>query len=484
MDNTAYVSKMNELYVIRRNRFLQQTRANYITRQQGVGYDKRPLVDSMIDEHIEGLHTYGIFATDHSKVLIFDFDFENDWNSCKWHYYKVRDVLINSGISSDDIHTTFSGNKGLHIELFFDNPISVRTLKRFYHYILGEAELSHLTNKIEFRPTEKMGVKLPLGIHKKTGKRCTFVEPLNVDTPLPIEYILSINPMDSQLFLEDVIDEMDEQYAETEFIATDTAPIRKADLYELNDEEQFNDDYFIGLYEKGIPVKGSRHQSTFRLAIFMKSRYGLGEKEVLSHMIEWIQQQPQSLMDTPMDSAIEKTKHIVRKVYHYNYSMRTAKTEVTFTKDELTFILTAKNSAGKQLTPKQKSILFVLLGHSKRYANNNRTFYMTYKQMTELTGVKQRKPLVSAINDFEDMGYIIIHRRNVREAGSHKHLPNIYEVSYAHENTADSDTNANNGITVKTYDVQQFNDNVTSMFSSQELKDLLPRRQYEHYAKQ
>ncbi|MEQ8169003.1 MAG: CRISPR-associated primase-polymerase type A1 [Candidatus Eremiobacterota bacterium] len=79
----------------------------------------------------------------------------------------------------------FSGYKGYHLWFFFENPVEASLAREFGRKILLLSEMPVLEIHRELFPKQDsvsedgLGnlVKLPLGIHKKTGKRCLILDP-------------------------------------------------------------------------------------------------------------------------------------------------------------------------------------------------------------------------------------------------------------------------------------------------------------------
>ena len=140
-----------------------------------------PLDDSAIRQHLKGIITLGAYLVkeDSVKTLIFDFDAKRDetLGNLKAEVNKLIDALSFVGISS---YVEFSGNKGYHVWVFFSNPVKASISRRLATIAIEKAGLS--PSEVEVFPkqdqTDSFGnlVKLPLGIHKKTGKRCEFLD--------------------------------------------------------------------------------------------------------------------------------------------------------------------------------------------------------------------------------------------------------------------------------------------------------------------
>ncbi|KLV28664.1 TOTE conflict system archaeo-eukaryotic primase domain-containing protein [Priestia megaterium] len=505
------IDQLTRLYVAEDGRYLVQLKSGkYSTRKAGFNeradgrkFDVPRLGREHIVNHVQGKRSIGVFATkdNKSKFMTFDLDFENDWNMVKWIGYRIIFTLVECGVPEEHIHVSFSGNKGIHIDLLFDNLIDVPTLKRFREHVLQIADIdTDIHSKIEFRPAQQ-GVKIPLCRHLKTGNWCTFRDPFDIDRELNDEYVLQIEPMDADLFMENVIGRINDEY-ELEPVESNepiepikpVEPLNDREIIEQSKQYKPNpiESHGVGVdreitvktylkyWNDGFPTKGTRHNITFVIANMWREHFNYDESTVMEMMVEWIQRQPQSSMNTPMAEAVEDTKNIVRDVFKNRYSFLKERTHISFSVTELRTILTATNSKGKALTPKQKTLLFALLGHSKRHGDG--IFYMTYDQMTEATEIKKREHLMNAITEFESVGLIHIHQRNKRAEGTHKHEANRYEITFPEQQkTAECVHNTNDGIILTNYDSESFRLSIKSLFQITELRSILPRRQFQTF---
>lgn len=106
-----------------------------------------PLNNSLLQQHLEGSSSYGVFSTSYTKFIVFDFDFENSTVECKWYYYKIYFTLINVGIPEENLYTFFSGNKGIHLTIYFDNPIHISDALLLYNTVLIDADSINMRQK-------------------------------------------------------------------------------------------------------------------------------------------------------------------------------------------------------------------------------------------------------------------------------------------------------------------------------------------------
>ena len=102
--------------------------------------------------------------------------------------------------SGDKIYASLSGRKGYHVDLFFDPFVYNDVAKNIYDLVIWTAKLD--PSKIEFRPTNTQAIKLPLGIHATTGRRCWYLDPVSLEPIEDIEYIYNIEKIPADLIRE------------------------------------------------------------------------------------------------------------------------------------------------------------------------------------------------------------------------------------------------------------------------------------------
>ena len=127
-------------YITYRKKYLIQKEKDYLTVFATIS-------DWNIEQHIKGNKTIGIFVNSISKFLTLDIDLKvkgKEWEQySKWILYKVIDALQGEGLGQY-LNISFSGGKGYHIDLIFDNPIKVEVLKRYGEYIIKKYQLNDI----------------------------------------------------------------------------------------------------------------------------------------------------------------------------------------------------------------------------------------------------------------------------------------------------------------------------------------------------
>ena len=136
---------------------------------------KKPISDDLIRRHLEGSTTIGSFQIDNKtntvKWICFDFDGELDTEleKAKKLYQKLKEKGYSPLIE-------FSGRRGYHIWLFLEKT-DAKNAKKFATDISKGMGISDIYPKQEKVEIEGFGgqVKIPLGIHRASGKRSYFL---------------------------------------------------------------------------------------------------------------------------------------------------------------------------------------------------------------------------------------------------------------------------------------------------------------------
>lgn len=143
---------------------------------------KKPITDKVIQSHLDGKNTCGTYVIDengHINWICLDIDCEID----KLPIYKVLAKHIYDMFPEFERCLEFSGRRGYHVWLFLKEP---QKPKFYLHLVKSRLLQNHINPKeIEVFPkngtvkhtTKKLGnlVKLPFGIHQKSGQRSTLI---------------------------------------------------------------------------------------------------------------------------------------------------------------------------------------------------------------------------------------------------------------------------------------------------------------------
>ena len=465
------IQKMNELMVTTRKHHIRM-------KDDGTYWETYniTLKDKVLEQHINGTETIGVFSGQYvTKYICFDIDTKQHAEGDTRH---LVNVLVNDfNISRKDIHLSLSGSKGIHAELYLDKCISYNMAQRFYKDVLDKADFT--IKQVELRPQPEQGLKLPLGINRKTGNRCWY---LNQDTYEPIknfEHILSIEPMSSEFF--------EIEYAGYEPISLNTEQVKQ--FNHTAQEVNINTAEIEGIlgYVKDIlklghiKQSGTRNNMTLGLAIYLKEYYGLDQEQATKDITQiMLNSKKNNTVSSTEQFIIKETARIVNVVYKYDYKLTKRNKDVEIYKQEILDLLAIKE---RHL----KVIYFIHLVQSKRYAKANGHYFITYDTMYAMGAPKNNKNVAKYIKELELRGYLEVIQRKVwdvdRITTENKavYKPNVYKVKkiVTPESDIDSITIKDNQELSLDKLLKEFADN----FNDIDLKSYLPRKQLERVKK-
>ncbi len=136
---------------------------------------RKPLEISHLVAHLKGNITLGTYVLDpssQSKFIMFDADDESQFE---------RLVHLSRSLTREGAPSYLEeSRRGGHLWLFFSNPIPGKEARRFARQL---SENRHLSGIEIFPKQDKLStgpgslVRLPFGVHRKTGQRYGFITP-------------------------------------------------------------------------------------------------------------------------------------------------------------------------------------------------------------------------------------------------------------------------------------------------------------------
>src|SRR5699024_12672825 len=131
MNSAIIAERLLSLYFVNRSSYIEQ----YKDKQGRVKYThhKRKItVDDMID-HVEQRRTLGVVTDSTTGLTNFmSFDVVTKNNAYEDTLELLELLVSYYGIDKEYITVSFSGNKGYHIDLFFNEAIQYKALEPFY----------------------------------------------------------------------------------------------------------------------------------------------------------------------------------------------------------------------------------------------------------------------------------------------------------------------------------------------------------------
>ncbi len=286
---------MNRLMIRARSPFIEQYQTS--TGEVRWREQKHILTDSIVEAHIRGDRTVGVFyAGKASMFLFFDVDAEGDAERQEIRVRAIVTTLLRCGLLPDDIHVMFSGMKGYHVQVFFDRALKIESVAAFGRAILGQ--LGDYSSGVELRPesVNGRGVKLPLAYHKKSGMLAAYVDRFTLETsvegwgyfssimPVPMERVISAISTALSLDRRDISSSAaDDDDSVTPKTTIAEMFLRRVPTNEVRDRAK-------RLYEEGLPGKGTRHNCQFLVALYLRHQ-GLDRGGAGEQLQEWIREQ-------------------------------------------------------------------------------------------------------------------------------------------------------------------------------------------------
>ncbi len=406
----AIAEKLSDLYIIYRKRFLKLyncgdncgTYKTEIFRKNTDTFhdNSRPLSDYHLKSHLRRVYTVGVFANPKhniTKFICFDVDVP-DIELAKEVVTKIIDTLNCLGITNDYIYVSWSGNKGYHVEIFFNKPLENNIVEKFFNIVIYKADLMDIDNgKVEFLPTNSKGVKLPLGINFRgknaLDKLCLYVDYENGFNYIRSkDFVLQIQKIRCSL-IQDITDINHRAYESYLFRAsfnTDLINHNGANncASPLTSDNTPTINYMtaslaglLKLEDEGLIEPGTRNSATVALATLFKCHYGFNREECIERLTNWMSWQDKKYYKTPIDEFLNEINRVVECVYNNNYQLSGGNHKIEISKKEIEEILKVKSKNGKL-------VLFAILLHSKKYYKNNK-FYMSFYQMKHYTGLSK-----------------------------------------------------------------------------------------------
>lgn len=497
------VSKVNELYILYRKEYLLQ----YSYKGGGAGYttikaknsNSYTLTDYTVEQHLKEKRTIGVKLGSQglTKFLVFDIDKGDTLEEAKLATEELAEHLNSYySIPLDKIQIHFSGGKGWHITLFFDEILQDTALYPFYKEAI--TTLGYKENEIEFRASSTQGVKLPLSIHRGTGNYMNFYKyipegraiiPLTKEES--IDYFNSIEPMNTEDFREYVLNEIEaeeQQKKQTAILEQKTAEDYQALADEVNIEgrtEEGTVKELTKVLEAGtLLYEGTRHSTSFQLLKLLREQ-GYEQDEA----IELIKLIITNTFDSPITRelidksttkafALKEIDRLSTYVYRGSYSLHSKRKDVYISKEEIIEVL----QAGRW---QHQKLLFSMLLHSKRYKDENNEFYMPYSIMEAYGNAKDRSNVLKHLQKLEEDKKIKIVSRNELDTIQTKiynspiKKANVYKVIMK-----SSEANTEEQIKIKSTTKISLPAIASQLLSQQEARELSTRRIYESHFKE
>jgi hypothetical protein len=243
-----------------------------------------PLTDSVLATHLMGRETVGVYQLDQNdtvKWLCFDFDVRKGVSLTDVQEDVQRTVMqCRQLLRSLHLPSLLEGstNKGYHLWIFFDTPISANKVKSLGDWIAGQLDYpTHVGIEVFPKQVHRKSfgnlVRIPLGVHAKTKQRCLFLK----DDFTPVQdqwHYLRVAPTVTETELDQLLHNHNIELQVVRVVQSSN------DL--ISDK---NPKCLVTLLHDGAQL-GMQDRSAFQLACYLRDR-GVPIELVLTLMLDW-----------------------------------------------------------------------------------------------------------------------------------------------------------------------------------------------------
>lgn len=343
---------------------------------------KERYTDGHIFNHLDGNYSVCVFAGEHAtKFITIDVDLGEPAV-----VHQVVDTMVEMGIPRDLIYVSYSGRKGYHVDIFFENFIYNSCAEKFYWALIERSGLN--PRKVEFRPTHGQAIKLPLGVHQTTGNRCWFVDRDTLEPIESYEYVFGIERI-PQAYMNELVDglvnnHMREMYAQIASERTAHSGHSRTDL---------------GGADLTVTEIGTRHNIQKKVAARARMD-GFDFDDIVRIQMEWYARQNKSLISSS-ESEVRSDAELlaawaVKNVAIKQQSVVARKQDSYFRihKSAIPYIVTAPTKATRM-------VLFLLIVYCDKYHDAK----ISHNTIAEHTGLSF-DAVKKAIKWLSSEGYI------------------------------------------------------------------------------
>ena len=335
-----------------------------------------------IMNHIDGKYSVCVFAGEHAtKFISVDVDLGEPDVVCK-----VIDTMTEMGIPRELIYVSYSGRKGYHVDIFFEDYIYNTCAEKFYWALIERSGLN--PRKVEFRPTYGQAIKLPLGVHQVTHKRCWFVDRDTLEPIESFEYVFGIKRI-PKAYMDELVDNIVNEHMR--------------ELYNRIAEQTSNSVHAhtnTDMGDESLTVKapGTRHNIQKKVAARARMD-GCEFDDIVRVQMEWYRKQDSGLIrstesEVQADAELLASWAVKNVAIKHHPENKKYDSYFRIHMSSIPYILKAPNRSIRM-------VLFLLIVFCDRYGEAK----ISYKTISEYTGFSEES-VAKAIKWLSSEGYI------------------------------------------------------------------------------
>lgn len=381
------INRMDKLYVTYRRRFIMASEGKiFVPKVRGTADQDMYLTKNLFMGHLNTRYAIGVFAGPiSSKFVCFDVDLAD-----KALVRRLIDEIERFGFPRDRVYISASGGKGYHVELFFNSTMYTNLLLDFYSTVIDRGGFDW--RKVEFRPTAKQSIKLPLSVHPRTGNMCWY---LDRETLEPIEdpgYILEIQQIDRD-WAADLIRKNAErrgEYLEVNGGKEDKFPRHEYDITHFDGDE----------YPQ-MTAPGMMHSLMVSIAVHERHE-GKGRDEVKNTLLRWAAEQPKEYVTNSQKEIMDDAERITSWVCGEKFKLSQGSRALNITASEMDLIMAQRGGT-------RRKVLFLIMLFCKWRCEA----HLSMKTMASFTGAAYAG-VAKALGDLEAAGVIYVGKSRIR----------------------------------------------------------------------
>lgn len=366
MATKEQTAKLIDLYCFNRDRFAYMYRKK--DGEPGYKTMKKPLTVYHVMNHLDGRMTLSVLGGDKNTVFsTFDID-EPGLDKVRL----VVDRLVALGVPRERMYISTSGNKGHHVDIFYDKPVWKSQGEKLYEYVMADPAVAEI--RVEYFPTHERCIKIPLGINYKTGRRCWYLDQETLEEVEDQNYVLGIEKWSADEF-EAMMYRLNKEAKLAKIAA---AKENTGAAYERRER------VVMPKHAENEPVltgTGQRHDKMLRKAVYLRC-CGADEDVLREELKAWVaRQNPEYIGSTEDEVAADMSEIIGSVVAKYKPSREWQRREwssvgVVSMQDVENILKVAK-------TPSERKVAMLICAYTSCIGK----CVMGYDTMAERTGV-------------------------------------------------------------------------------------------------
>lgn len=371
------IDRISDLYVSYRGRYIVAVDGRVFIPHDAKTKQPKALTHKTLLAHMNRRFAIGVFAGSHSsKFICFDVDLDDPAI-----VHRLIDGIEEFGFPRDRVYVSSSGNKGYHVELFFDGLMYTNVLQDFYRAIIVRLGLD--PRKVEFRPTRGQAIKLPLSVHHKTGRVCWYLDRETLEPIESADYVLSIKTLDRDAAVKHIQERVKDPIYIPEKPEKPERPER------MSSYERIEGDALPTLTAPG-------RRNSLMVSIGVHLRYlGVPQEEIEARLMEWVSKQNKAfILDPPKIVALDAS-NIAAWVWSDKF--------FTLRRGAYTITNIDKTKILAQRTKVMRRILFLIFLFSSKYGLAR----MRIPRIAEFVSCTPRSA-ITAIGSLEEVGAIAV----------------------------------------------------------------------------